>query len=134
MKQPKGLYIVDPRAMELIYGPDERREIESLVNIIAPPLTSKQIQPQLLADVELIFSGWGGPSLSDAFLATAPQLKALFYGAGSVAGVVTDAAWDRGVIVTSAYAANAVPVAEFTLATIDRSLQRLADFAAGEFH
>lgn len=129
MKQPKGLYIVDPRAMELIYGPDERREIESLVNIIAPPLTSKQIQPQLLADVELIFSGWGGPSLSDSFLATAPQLKALFYGAGSVAAVVTDAAWDRGVIVTSAYAANAVPVAEFTLATIIFSLKHGWQFA-----
>jgi phosphoglycerate dehydrogenase-like enzyme len=35
-----------------------------------------------------------------------------------VKGHVTDACWERGILVTSAAAANAVPVAEFTLAAI----------------
>jgi phosphoglycerate dehydrogenase-like enzyme len=47
----------------------------------------------------------------------------MFYGAGSVAGILTDAAWDRGVVVTSAYAANAVPVVEYALGMILISLK-----------
>jgi phosphoglycerate dehydrogenase-like enzyme len=48
----------------------------------------------------------------------------VFYGAGSIRGFATDAAWDRGILITSAYAANAIPTAEFALSQILFSLKR----------
>ncbi len=125
MSRPKGLYILDAGSVDLIYGPEERRDIAELVDIAQPPQTKESVarNPGLLAEVDVIFSGWGAPTMDAAFLATAPRLKAVFYGAGSIRGFVTEAFWQRGIAVTSAYAANAVPVAEYTLGVILLSLK-----------
>jgi phosphoglycerate dehydrogenase-like enzyme len=45
-------------------------------------------------------------------------LSLFAYAAGTVKWQVTDAVWDRGITVTSAAAANAIPVAEYTVAMI----------------
>jgi len=74
--------------------------------------------PSLLARAEILLTSWGCPAIDAAVLAQAPNLKAIVHAAGTVKMHVTDACWDRGIIVTSANAANAVPVAEFTLAAI----------------
>lgn len=72
-----------------------------------------------LAEVEVLLTGWGSGPVDAAALARLPRLRAIVHTAGTVRHVVTDAVWDRGdVIVTSATEANAVPVAEFTLAQI----------------
>ena len=122
----KGIFILSTEAYDLIYGEPERAAIAELVDIVAPQQTAQSIaeNPALLADVDVIFSGWGMAKLTDPFLAVAPKLKAIFYGAGSIRGFATDAAWDRGIVITSAYAANAVPVAEYTLSQILFSLKR----------
>lgn len=124
--KPKGLYVLRADAFDTVYGPHEQEEIAGLLDIAAEPQTKETLQerPELLADVEIILSGWGAPTMDEAFLACAPNLKAVFYGAGSTRRVVTEAFWQRGILVTSAYAANAVPVAEYTLATILLSLKR----------
>ncbi len=126
MVRPKGLYILNADSFAKVYGPAEREEIGRLVEIYAPPQTRESVaaDPGVLRDVEVIFSGWGAPRMDAAFLAAAPNLRAVFYGAGSIRSFVTDALWARGIRVTSAYAANAVPVAEFTLAAILFSLKR----------
>jgi phosphoglycerate dehydrogenase-like enzyme len=46
-----------------------------------------------------------------------------FYGAGTIHELMTDAAWERGIRITNAVAANAVPVAEFCLSQILFSLK-----------
>lgn len=129
--RPAAIYLLDSASFEVIYGPDERREIAALADFCAPPQTAASIRqnPELLADVEIIFSGWGAPKMDAAFLASAPKLRAVFYGAGSIRGFVTDAFWDRGILVTSAYAANAVPVAEYALGAILLSLKHFWRFA-----
>lgn len=75
---------------------------------------------RLLADAEIIIGHWGCPTLDTTALALAPELRLLAYGAGSVKerGTVTNDVFARGVLVTSAAAGNAVPVAEYTLAVI----------------
>lgn len=127
----KGLYVLDKNAYELIYGAEERKDIENLVEIIAPVQDSNVVEenPEILKDVEIIFSGWGGPRIDEKFLTAAPNLEMVFYGAGSIKGIVTEAFWDRGVRITSAYAANGIPVAEFTLSQILFSLKRGWHFA-----
>lgn len=128
----KGMFILHRDAYEEVYGPEERTVIGGLMDIIAPPQTAREVlaHPEILRDVEVIFSGWGAPLMDETFLALAPCLRAVFYGAGSIRGFVTDALWERGIIVTSAQSVNAIPVAEYTLATILFSLKhgwRLAE-------
>ncbi|NLX69971.1 MAG: hydroxyacid dehydrogenase [Clostridiales bacterium] len=127
----KGLYILDEGSFKVIYGAEEQEDIGKLVDIYAPPQTTRSIKenPSLLANVEVIFSGWGAPRMDEEFLSHCPNLKAVFYGAGSIKGLVSDAFWDRGIVITSAYAANAVPVAEYTISQILFCLKRGWHFA-----
>jgi len=127
----KGLYVLASGPYNDIYGPDERADISKLVDIYAPPQTAESVKedPSVLGDAEVILSGWGGPKMDEAFLAAAPALRAVFYGAGSIRGIVTDAFWERGILITSAYGANAVPVAEYTLSQILFCLKRGWQFA-----
>ena len=120
MSKPKALYILGSGDFEKIYAPDQRKAIAELVDVSGSPQTPASVKasPDLLSDVEIVLSGWGGPCLDADFLAAAPKLKAFFYGAGTLKHNITDVVWDRKIIVTSAYAANAIPVAEFTLAQI----------------
>jgi len=115
-----GLFILHDEAYRKIYTPEVRQEIGKHVHISGPQLNARTIRDHLalLEGVEVIFSGWGGPKLDATFLEAAPRLKAVFYGAGSVKSMVTDAFWDRNIPITSAYAANAVPVAEYVLSQI----------------
>ena len=116
----KGLYVLDERSYDLIYGEDERQDISKLVDISAPVQNRNSIRDNLslLNEVDVIFSGWGGPSIDRELLDAAPNLKAVFYGAGSIKSIVTPEFWERDIIITSSYAANAIPVAEFTLSQI----------------
>lgn len=131
MSKLEGLYILNPHSFDLIYGAPERADIERYVHFSAPPQTRQSVRenPAVLAPVDVIFSGWGGPVFDAEFLDAAPRLEAVFYGAGSIRSLVTAAFWDRGIRITSAYAANAVPVAEFALAQILLCLKHAWAFA-----
>lgn len=69
-------------------------------------------------DPEILLGHWGCPKLDATFLGGMPNLRLFAYAAGTVKEIVTPDVWTRGIVVTSAAAANAVPVAEFTLAAI----------------
>lgn len=70
------------------------------------------------SSTEYIFSTWGMPELSEAEIrAFFPCLKAVFYAAGSVQAFARPFL-NCGVKVFSAWAANAVPVAEYVTAQI----------------
>lgn len=121
-----AIYIMGDGLIDKVYGPDEQRDIAARVKVLAPPFTSQDIKagPVALRDADVIFSSWGMPVMDEAFLAAAPRLKAVFYGAGSVKGFVTEAFWRRNIVLCSAWGANAVPVSEFTLAAILFSLKQ----------
>jgi phosphoglycerate dehydrogenase-like enzyme len=121
----KGLIILDPRSFGLIYGNDHKNEIARRVELLAEPMDRQEAlkRPDLLAEAEVIFSGWGAPKLDAEFLALAPKLRAFFYGAGSIRHFTPDEFWARGITICSAYAMNAVPVAEYTLAAVLLSLK-----------
>ncbi len=71
----------------------------------------------LLPEVEIVLSGWGCPPLDATALARLPALRFVAHAAGTVKNHVSPDALAR-VRVSSAAAANAIPVAEYTLATI----------------
>jgi len=128
---PKALYVLDGEAYEKIYGEEERAAVAELADVYAPPQTRDSVakHPGVLAEAEVILSGWGAPAMDGAFLASAPNLRAVLYGAGSIRRVATPALWERGVRIASAYAANAAPVSEYALAAILFSLKRGWHFA-----
>lgn len=116
----KGLYLLGAQQFGWIYGAPEREDIARLIDIVEPAQTADSIRQNLgvLADVDVIFSGWGCPTLDKELLDAAPNLKAIFYGAGSIRAFTTEEFWARGITICSAWGANAVPVSEYTLAAI----------------
>jgi len=68
--------------------------------------------------VEVLITSWGCPPIEQALVDSLPRLKLVAHLAGSVKGFIDDVVWRRGILVVNAVAANAVPVAEYTLAAI----------------
>jgi phosphoglycerate dehydrogenase-like enzyme len=87
---------------------------------------------EALSRAEVLVGHWGCPTLTADALAAMPRLEMFAYAAGTVKWQVTDAVWERGLLVTSAAAANAVPVAEFAAAAIVLANKGLCWFAARE--
>lgn len=74
--------------------------------------------PEKWSDVRFVFSTWGMPSFTEEEIDRCfPNLEAVFYGAGSVQSFARPFL-NKGVKVFSAWAANGVPVAEYTVAQI----------------
>lgn len=121
----KAVYFLKESAFNTVYNGREGAAIEQLVEFPGGLLTREnwRQKKEVLADVEIIVSGWDGPIIDEELLEAAPHLELYLYGAGSIKGLMTDAAWDRGIRVSSAYAANAIPVAEFVLSQLIFSLK-----------
>jgi phosphoglycerate dehydrogenase-like enzyme len=73
---------------------------------------------QLLAGANVLLTGWLCPPVTAEVLDRAPRLQLIAHAAGTVKEHITPAVWERGIQVSSAAAANAVPVAEYCLAAI----------------
>jgi len=120
-----ALYLGNPDALERAYPPALRREIAERVNVLGARGTDHWTQDQsALAEADVILSTWGMPRLDAEFLAHAPRLKAVFYAAGAIKGFATPEAFERGIVFSSAWTANAIPVSEYAAATALLSLKR----------
>lgn len=104
-----------------IFPPDVLARLGDAVEI-DPTLTAENFTDtrvrDALADTEILITGWGCPRIDEAVLDAAPKLRAILHAAGSVKGLTSPAVWERGITVSSAAGANALPVAEYTLAMI----------------
>ena len=113
----KAIYLCNKKnSVESVYADsfDKLPEIEKRIYTAEEVLAI----PKNFADVEYVFSTWGMPSMSEDEIKTCfPSLKCVFYAAGSVQAFARPFL-ACGVKVFSAWAANAVPVVEYTLAQI----------------
>lgn len=106
--------------LEKVYGTDTQSYLQEAAGLELIQYTRDMIleNPEDFRDVDFIFSTWGMPAFTeDEIAAIFPKLQCVFYGAGSVQAFARPFL-NRGVKVFSAWAANAVPVAEYTLAQI----------------
>jgi phosphoglycerate dehydrogenase-like enzyme len=71
-----------------------------------------------LSETEILVTGWGCPRIDARALEAMPRLRLIAHAAGSVKHLVAPEVFERGIAVINAADANAIPVAEFTLAAI----------------
>jgi phosphoglycerate dehydrogenase-like enzyme len=111
---------MDPIKVGQTYGPEEMAVFNQCLDLHPGIIPSDEWSrhKDVLAKTEVLISGWGPPHLGRALLDAMPRLKAVFYGAGSVKRLVSDAFWERGITLTCAADANAVAVAEYAIAQI----------------
>lgn len=103
-----------------VYTPETLHTLAEIAALSPTPVTREEIlaDPARFADVEVIFSTWGMPKFTEEELRIClPSLRAVFYAAGSVQAFAREHL-HRGVRIFSAWASNAVPVAEYTVAQI----------------
>ncbi len=119
--RPRAALAMAPALTRDLMSDADRARLAALCTVTDPePLArlDDERANRVLADIEILLTGWGCPVLDAATLDRAPKLGAVVHAAGTVKNHVTESCFDRGVRVSCAAAANAVPVAEYTLATI----------------
>ncbi|RRS02200.1 hydroxyacid dehydrogenase [Glycomyces terrestris] len=128
----RAAFAMAPAALrDQVFSAEQLEELARLLDLAPKMLTDPRDVDRLpQADrIELLITGWGCPVLDAALLERLPALKYVIHSAGSVKPFVTDALWERGVRVSSQVAANAVPVAEYTVAMIVLANKDVFDMA-----
>ncbi len=102
-----------------VYGGGRETRLREEFDCYPEVLTASIIEKnsEALKDIQYLFSTWGMERLTKEQIALLPSLEAVFYGAGSVQFFARPFL-EMGIKVFSSWAANAVPVAEYTLAQI----------------
>jgi phosphoglycerate dehydrogenase-like enzyme len=119
--QRRLVFAYRPAVTENVFSASHLAALSQLCDVADPaPLESFEggRARQLLADAEILVTGWGCPRLDAQFLSLAPRLKLIAHAAGTVKHFIAPEIFAAGVTVCNAASANAIPVAEFTLAAI----------------
>jgi phosphoglycerate dehydrogenase-like enzyme len=133
MSRPTAVLAMYPGLETQLFGTEEWARLDAVVDVLDRTPLSSFSDPQadaVLHEAEILIAGWFCPALTDDVLRRAHRLRLVANAAGTVRPFATDALWTREIVVTSAAAANAVPVAEFTFAAI--VFANKAAFAARE--
>ena len=85
---------------------------------------------RVLAEADVLVTGWGAPLVDREVLDAAPRLTAILHSAGTIKPFLSDEVLERGIRVSTAASANAVPVAEYTAAMIVLANKKVLPIAA----
>ncbi|MFE2511219.1 hydroxyacid dehydrogenase [Streptomyces naganishii] len=123
-QQVRAVFAMDPVHLPRLFPPRLmerlRRTADADPGVVVrdPSRVGDPAVAERLAHAEVLITGWGCPHLGAGTLTAAPRLRAVLHAAGSVRALVGAELWDRGIAVSTAAAANALPVAEYTLGMI----------------
>lgn len=128
--RPRLAFAMSAEVLDRVFTPDRRAAFAEVADIVGvlTEFTTPEAE-RLLGEVEVLVTGWGSPLIDEEALDAAPRLRAIVHAAGSVKHHLTEAVWQRDVVVSSAAAANAVPVAEYTVAMIVLANKRVLPIA-----
>ncbi|MCX5204774.1 hydroxyacid dehydrogenase [Streptomyces sp. NBC_00237] len=119
--RPRTLLAMAPGLADRLFTQEQRARLARIARtdpyLVADDLHSPAYEDALAA-AEVLLTCWGATPLTSDVLERAPRLRAVVHAAGSVKHHVTHACWERGLVVSAAAGANALPVAEYTLAAI----------------
>ncbi|MER5578400.1 hydroxyacid dehydrogenase [Streptomyces massasporeus] len=120
-QRPQALFAMTAENVPQVFPPEVLARLRTSVDIDPDLVAEDFTDPRVLdalARTEILVTGWGCPRLDETVLAAAPRLRAVLHSAGSVKSFATPGIRERGIAVSSAAVANALPVAEYTLAMI----------------
>lgn len=121
MPKPKLVFAMNPEVTSDLITPALLARLSESCTVLSPaPLRdySSPAAQAFLAEAAILFTGWGAPTLDAVVLAVAPRLRLVAHAGSAVKPIAAPEIWQAGIAVTSAAAANAVPVAEYALAAI----------------
>ena len=117
----KAVFIGSAGSVARVYAPSTLEKMRAELDFVTDHVIAKNELDAYraeLASADYIFSTWGMPAFSrEEIREYLPNVKALFYGAGSVQGFARPFL-EENIAVFSAWAANGVPFAEYTFAEI----------------
>ena len=120
----KAIFLANnAQTVDYVYTAEAKERLKKLIDIDVDKVYCQEdleANPNGFGDVDFIFSTWsmpGGTEDKDDYAKYFPNAKALFYAAGSVK-YFGQHYLDKKIRLFSAFAANAIPVAEFTMAQI----------------
>jgi phosphoglycerate dehydrogenase-like enzyme len=110
-----------PVLAPFLLGAAQRERLAGLAELPErEPLTrfDDERAARCLPHADVLLTSWGCPRIDATVLERAPRLRAVVHAAGTVKGHVDPVCFERGLRVSSAAAANALPVAEYSVAAI----------------
>ena len=110
----------DANSVHYVYSDEMLAELAEIAGLDDAIYSKDDVlaAPGAFDDVDYAFSTWGMPAFEEEEIRRIfPNMKCVFYGAGSVQAFARPFL-NHGIQVFSAWAANAVPVAEYTVAQI----------------
>ena len=121
MNRPAIVLAMEPSRTEHVLPDEILRRLDTIGRLLdSEPLQHFEDEraKRLLAEAEILITGWGAPYVGPKIPAAAPRLRIIVHAAGTVKGIIDEAIFEAGITVSHSAEANAVPVAEFTLAAI----------------
>jgi len=121
MSRPAIVLAMQPSRTEYVLPDEILRRLGGIGRLLDPePLQhfDDARARRLLSEAEILITGWGAPYVGPDIPAAAPRLRLIVHAAGTVKGIIDDSVFEAGIAVSHAAEANAMPVAEFTLAAI----------------
>ena len=111
--------VMHPVVLDELFREDHLERLARTSRLVSPePYRDFESLEEHLPRVEVLVTSWGCPPVNAEVIDQLPRLQLIAHLAGSVKGFLDDVVWRRGIRVTNAVAANAIPVAEYTLAAI----------------
>ena len=112
MAADKTRHVFDAKALARLARSCDIVRAEPLEELSSPEARA------VLGEIDILVTGWGCPVVTAQVVQAAPRLRLIAHAAGTVKFTLDPAVYAAGIRVTHAADANAVPVAEFTLAAI----------------
>lgn len=117
---------------DTFFTPLSKKYLEQLGNVTYNPLDrdyTKEELKEALKGIDIVFCGWRSTFYDEEILEAADSLKILAYTAGSLAGVVDEAIFNKGITVLGANCVFAESVAEGCLCYMMTGLRRIVKYA-----
>lgn len=121
MSGPALAFAMDPARTRHVLPPELIERLSKVCDILdLRPLVDfgDERARDILRRAEILITGWGSPAITAETVLTATNLRLIAHAAGTVKHFIAPEAYAAGIAVTHAADANAVPVAEYTLAAI----------------
>ncbi len=112
--KPKVCLLMTPGLENSLFNEQARNELNGICDV----LSWQPTQGAPYKDVDILLASWGCPKFDKEFLEAMPNLKMVAYAAGTIKKIVSDEFWARDIKIVSAAAANAIAVAEYSLAAM----------------